>query len=173
MHKSFLVLLACAISSCGDAGTSPGDQTLGPLVFEIEYINFAWGFTYLGKALFEDRNLYSYNPGAEGIKVLYHEDEQYTASELASKYRHRRVVLGTLSADTLLYMGQLVSGVRVGDNSDTTMSGADQGTVVYSVYRFRADESRYERVTLRVEGDWAFHNRSEGAITLVELMRRL
>jgi hypothetical protein len=173
MHKRFLVLLACAILSCGDGGISPSDQTLGPLVFEIEHINFAWGFTYQGKAVFEDRNLYSYNPGAEGIKVLYHENEQYTASELASKYRHRREVVGTVAADTLLYMGQLVSGVRVGDNSDTTMRGADQGTAVYSVYRFWADESKYQRVILRVEGDWSYHNKSEAAITLVELMRRL
>ena len=173
MHKPFLVLLAFAVWSCEDGGVSPSDQIPGQVVFEIEYVNFAWGYAYEGKAVSEDRNLYSYNPGAEGVDVLNHPDEQYTASDLTSKYRRRKAVVRAVSADTLIYMKQLVTAVRIDDNSDTTSVGADMGAVVYSAYRFRADVSKYQRVILQVEGDWTFHNRSEAAVALVDLMKRL
>jgi hypothetical protein len=173
MHRLVLVLFACGLVSCQDGGINPDDRIIGPVVFEIEYINFAWGFTYQGKAIFEDGKLYSYNPGSEGIGVLHHADERYTAGELISKYEYRRTAVRTVSDDTLKYMAQLAAWVGVGDNTDTTMTGADMGAVTYSTYRYRADASKYERQILRVEGDWSFHNRSEAAIALVDLMRRL
>jgi hypothetical protein len=63
----------------------------------------------------DDRNLYSYDPGADGVEVLSHPDEQYTTGEMTSKY---------------------------------------------------------QRIILRTEGDWTFHNKSEAAIALVDVMRR-
>jgi hypothetical protein len=173
MQRLVLVLFACSLVSCHDGSVSPDDRTTGPVVFEIEYINYAWGFSYHGKVIFEADRLHTYNPGAEGIGVLHHADERYTAGELISKYGYRRTAVRTVSDDTLKYMAQLAALVRVGDNTDTTRTGADMGALTYSIYRYRADALMYERQTLRVEGDWSFHNRSEAAISLVDLMRRL
>ena len=173
MHKSLVVLFTLLALSCKDSGVSPTDQTFGCVIFETEYINWAWGYQYQGTVVYEDGSLCSYNPGKDSVAVLYRSDGRYTESELSSKYAHRSLFIRTISPDTLLLMRQLASGVKLGDFSDTTRVGADGGALEYSVYLFHAGSAKFQKMVLRVDGDWTFYNRSGAAVALVNLIQRL
>jgi hypothetical protein len=173
VNKSLVVLLSLLALSCKDDGVSPTDHIPGRMLFEIEYTNWAWGFTYRGTVVFDDGTLYSYNPGMDTATVLCHPDERYTEAELASKYSHHRLFVRTVSRDTLLLMRQLASEVTVSDYSDTTGVGADMGSLLYSVYEYRSDAERFQKKILRLDGDWTFYNRSDAAVSLTSLMRNL
>jgi hypothetical protein len=173
MHKLTIALMALLALSCKDLGVAPADQPLGQVIFETEYVNWAWGYAYQGTVVFEDGSLYSYNPGQDSVAVLYHANDRYAASELNSKYAHRKLFIRTISSDTLLLMRQLVSGVNLSSFSDTTRVGADMGAIAYSVYRYNSDSAQYHKLVLRVDGDWTFYNRSAAAVALASLMQRL
>jgi len=167
------MILAVLLLSCKDSGVSPPDGASGPVIFETEYINWAWGYAYEGTVVFQDGSLYAYNPGKDSVAVLHHSDGWYTETELSSKYAHRKLFVRTISPDTLRLMRQLALVVTGGTFSDTVNVGADMGAITYSVYQNLPESTRYHKSVLRVDGDWSFHNKSEAAIALADLIHRL
>jgi hypothetical protein len=142
------------------------------MFFETEYINYAWGFVYQGTMIDQDGSIFSYNPAKDTITVLYHTDGYYTEQELRSKYQHTKTYLRKVNEDSLKWSHKLATLVKVNNFSDTVRVGADQGGLEYSVYIYRAENNEYQKVTLRVEGDQAFYNKSESAIALVTWLKK-
>ncbi len=54
MHKLSIALMALLALSCKDSGVAPADQPFGQVIFETEYVNWAWGYAYQGTVVFED-----------------------------------------------------------------------------------------------------------------------
>jgi len=165
--------IAILIQSCEKNPVDGETQEDGKLLFEIELVNFAWGFAYQGEVIEEDGLVYSYNAAKDTNAVLYHADGFYSQQELAAKYRHARTYLKPIPPDRLLWSHMLAGSVRVGDFSDTTRVGADMGALTYSVYVFRPEISKYQKIELRVDGDYSYYNRSESAQLLVDWLKQL
>ena len=173
MKNRLVLLLAFLALSCNGSGVSPSNQDVGELLLETEFTNWAWGFQCQGKVVFQDGNDYTYNPGKDTMAALHHINEIYTEAELRSKYAHRQIFVRTVRSDTVSLIRKLAAEVTTGEFSDTTQVGADMGSVVYSVYVYRPQSANFERLILKLEGDWTFYNKSQAAIALVGLMRRL
>ncbi len=173
VKASFVVLCGILSLSCRESTVAPPVQTRSNVYFEIELVNFAWGYTYQGKEVGGDGNLYYYNPAKDTVAVLYHPDNLYTEQELQSKYQHGNAYLLPVMPDTLYWARNLANSVTWDHYSDTIGAGADMGSTTYSVYLYRPEQSRYLQVVLRQEGDWIFYNTSPQATQLAGWLKRL
>ncbi len=172
MHKINCMILTLLLLSCKDASVNDQSENLDEIVFESEYINYAWGFSYQGKMVQKDGSIFSYNPAKDTIPVLHHADGYYTKQELLSKYQHAKTFLRKIDVDSLHWANDLAIKVTTNDLSDTMRVGADMGSFVYSVYIYRPQNTKYQKIILRTDGDYTFYNKSENAITLVTWMRK-
>jgi hypothetical protein len=172
MNKVTFAVLALLLLSCRDSSVNDQSQDDYIVFFETECINFAWGFAYEGVMIEQDGSIYSYNPAKDTASILYNSDGYYAEQELRSKYKHSKTYLGKVPEDTLKWSHDLATKVTINDFSDTTRVGADMGSTEYSVYIYRSQNSRYQKILLRVEGNPAFYNKSESAIALVKWMKK-
>ncbi len=173
MYKISSITLMFLLLSCKDSSVNNKNQNAEKYFFETECINYAWGFVYQGTMVDQDGSIYSYNPAKDTGSVLYHDDGYYTEQELRSKYQHAKLYLGKVSEDSLKWSYDLATKVTINNFSDTTGGGVDIGEIEYSVYIYRPQTFKYQKIILRAEGNTIFYNMSESAITLVAWMEKL
>lgn len=171
MQKMVIIAFGLFLFSCKDTSVDQNQTGLG-MIFETEYINFAWGLAYQGKEIDQEGNIYTYDPGKDSASVLFHADGYYSQVELVSKFSHHKLFIGTVAADSLGWIRNLASTITMNEYSDTMRIGADMGSVTFSVYLYRASVGKYQRISLKVEGDVAYFNKSESAIALADWMKR-
>jgi hypothetical protein len=173
MTRILPAILAVVFFSCGDSSVNNQTQNGAGILFEIENVNYAWGFFYQGIMIDQDGGVYSYNPAKDSVHFLYNADEGYTVQELQSKYQHGKTYLKQVTNDSLKWARDAASQVTTNDFSDTTRVGADMGSIIYSVYIYRPQTNKYQKNVLKVEGDATFYNKSESAIALVLWLKTL
>ena len=171
MKQIIPILFAILLFSCKDS--SVNNNNAPGIIFEVETENYAWGIVYQGVMIDADGNEYSYNPGKDSISYLYHSDGYYTYQELKSKYEHFKTYIKKVPSDSLSWSHNLSTKVTTTDYSDTSREGADMGSSYFSVYIDRLGSGKYQKIILKVEGDWAYYNKSENAIALAGWLKRL
>ncbi len=172
MLRTFtFIFLLLQVVSCQQASFTGGDLVGSETLFEIELVNYAWGFAYQGTVIEKDGSMYAYNPGKDQTPVLSHADGYYADEELHAKYAHQRAFIRRVSPDTLQWLRSLAAAVTPNVFSDTTDARRDAGEVEYSAYIPRKATVKFEKVVLRVSGDFEFYNTSQNAFILATWMK--
>ncbi len=167
MKQIIPLLLALLLFSCKDSSVNNNVRNSNnSIIFEVEYVNYAWGYSYNGIMIDNEGKEYSYDPAKDTIPCLYHEDGFYTERELQSKYEHTKKFITTLRSDSLNWSHNLANLVSTTNYSDTTQTGIDAGITTTSFYIYRPQVSKYQKIILKIEGDFSFYNRSQSAVTL-------
>ena len=173
MKQIIPLLLALLFFSCKDSSVNEQIQNNSSnIIFEVEYVNYAWGICYHGIMIDNEGKEYSYDPAKDTIPYLYHADGFYTERELQSKYGHAKTYIKTIRSDSLNWSHNLANQVTTSAYSDITQEGADMGELTYSVYLFRPQVNKYQQVVLKLEGDSEFYNKSQSAVTLVAWLKQ-
>lgn len=172
--------LALGVMGCSDSegaggsggGGDGGNGSTGPLsqeyLFEIEYVNYAWGSTWVGIVIDRDGIVRAYNRNGEGWGPA--SDVSFSAGELADKYASEARVVGSLDVDEVQRQFDRVASV---DDSFTEPNWGcfDAGRFTYTVFHFDETTERYAPVVLREEGDRARANTSPGAEAVAAWLR--
>ena len=173
MKQIIPVLLALLFISCKDSNVNDQPQNnSNSIIFEVEYLNYAWGISYHGIMIDNEGKEYSYDPTKDTIPYLYHADGIYTEQELQAKYGHVKTYIKTIPTDTLNWSHNLANLITTTDYSDTTRIGIDMGSWTYSVYIFRPEVNKYQQIVLKLEGDSEFYNTSQSAVTLAAWLKQ-
>lgn len=164
-------LLLAALGGCTLSSTDtddPGiDQTF---VFEVEYVNFAWGLQWRGFYVDHEGDAWTY----ELSKPWPHADKPaFTEAELLEKYTVGRVKAAHVDGDRLREMFARVAEAARGALTDPVTRCADAGAVTFAAWRQDAAASRYTKLLLRQEGDVARRNTSAAAQELYTWLRAL
>lgn len=172
MKQIIPLLLALLLFSCKDSSVNNNIRNgSNSIIFEVEYLNYAWGYSYNGIMIDNEGKKYSYNPAKDTIPYLYHEDGYYSERELQAKYGHFKTYIKTIPGDSLNWSHGLATLVSTTDYSDTTHTAIDAGTATTSVYLYRPQKNKYQKIILKVEGDFEFHNKSQSAVTLAAWLK--
>jgi len=171
MKQIIPLLLTLLLFSCKDSSVNNQTQNNNNIIFETEYINYAWGFSYNGKMIDAEGKEYSYNPAKDSITYLYHADGFYTESELQIKYGHYKTYIKTISSDSLNWSYNLANLVSTTEYSDTIRKGVDAGALTYAVYLYRTQAGKYQKIILKIEGDYEFYNKSQSAVALAAWLK--
>ncbi|GAF89870.1 unnamed protein product, partial [marine sediment metagenome] len=121
------------------------------ILFEVEYINGAWGWVHNGRYIDNSGRLYNYylyedrwKPQRNGI---------YTESELFEKFNHSKEFVKQIDYNELTQMANLIPAASKGKLSDPVGVMADAGLLTYKGYLYDESENEYIEVILRVSGD--------------------
>lgn len=174
MKQIIPLLLALLFFSCKESNVNDQPQnSSSSIIFEVEYLNHAWGISYHGIMIDNEGKEYSYNPAKDTIPYLYHADGLYTEQELQAKYGHVKTYIKTIPSDTLNWSHSLANQVTTTDYSDTINVAVDGGISTYSFYIFRPEINKYQQIVLKLEGDYEFYNKSQSAVTLAAWLKNI
>lgn len=167
--RAFGLLSAWLAAGCVSSLVS-FDQSEQEYVFEVEYVNFAWGLSWVGIVIDRDGVIVAYDHSHDVWRP--ESDGSFTRDELADKYASEGRVVGTVDADELARQFARVANARDAfQESDATC--ADTGGLRYTVFRYDDASDRYAPVVLREEGDRPRANTSSGAAPVAEWLRTL
>jgi len=155
------LLLPLAAAACADPLTPPPP---GRFRFEVEYVNFAWGFSYHGYVVDEEGHVYSYDLG--DTQQQPPAGDEFSAADLEAKYAHRRALAGSVSAAEVQSRYARVGDALAGTLTPEQGVCADAGTTRYTALIYNQDTGTYRRLLLRQNGDVARTNTSPAAAEL-------
>jgi len=163
-----LVLSLTAVS-CAETLTPAPDP--GSVLFEVEYVNFAWGRSWNGFVLDAEGRVYAYDLGDTNLWPA--EGDVFAASELEAKYAHQRRLVTTVAATEAASRYARVADALSGTLTPPKGVCADAGTVRYSALLFDASAGTYRRLLLHQRGDVAQANTSPAARELYRWLEQV
>lgn len=167
-------LAAAALAASGAACSQViGGEPLEPgsVLFEVEYVNFAWAPTWYGFHVDRDGNVFRYR--LDDPRPTDAADEVFSEAELRAKYDQNRALLRTLPADEVLARYQRVDEAVAGPYTEPRGTCADAGGVRYSAMIHDPSTDSYRRVLLRQTGDVARANLSAAARELFAWLKQI
>ncbi|HYJ79726.1 MAG TPA: hypothetical protein VEW03_09010 [Longimicrobiaceae bacterium] len=164
----FVGALAFAAAACSEPA-GPGVPDTGSVLFEIEYVNFAWTPTWLGAYVDAEGQVFAFDRGGRP----WQGDEHPTAGQLAEKYAAGRRLVRSVGPGEAAGKAALISAASRGTLSERRGACADAGTVRFSAMVYDAAAGRYTRVLLHLHGDVAQTNHAPEARELYLWLRTL
>jgi len=169
MNKSNLLLVILFFHfSCVD---KQAEATLTSCYFQVEYVNYAWGFQHSGFTITPAGEIYSFNKPAAWVFAT---EGKLSAADL------KKNIAASVKADTLVnssdleYYRKLVLPASLGKLSQPVTQGADIGGYSYRVFiPDSADSSpNFREVYLSKDGDIEQHNLSPEAAVIVVWLKK-
>lgn len=139
------------------------------ILFQYEYVNFAWGISHSGWFLGSDGKVRAYNL-PENWKSI--DNLGYIASDsLLWNYNQCDSVLLELDLGALAQKNALIEQVMTGELSEIESMGADMGSRSYYAYYWDRRKENYKQLLLSATGDFNQSNTSIAAIKLSEYLK--
>lgn len=169
-----LVGMVLIINSCNNNSVIILETgSLPSVIFEVEYVNHAWGYVHYGYYIAKDGGVHSYDIAKSGESWSDTSQGYYTERELVAKFNHLDTLRMMVARDTILWSNELARLAQYGTYSDTIQQGADMGGLSFILYLYRQDIKKYRQIVLLLNGDRTFRNESQSAIQLVAWMNRV
>jgi len=150
----------------------PEHAVAGRYVFEVSYINFAWGYQHNGLFVDSTCGVYRYDYGPGDPVWMGGPDDTYSAEELATKYSPGRTYVGRVDIEELLAMQALVEPASRGEWAPGPQI-PDLGTTSWGAYLFDPEAATHRYVALASDGGSPGTNLSDEARQLREWLERL
>jgi hypothetical protein len=167
-----LIMQSCEWDYLGDKNTDdnslPKNQDY---YFEVQYLNFAWGYNHHGLYIDKDGNCFSYKFNSNVEPWQHKSDSGFTKVELENKFSQNKEFKIKIDDKTLNDKINLISLAKAGKLTDGQHICADFGAITYIAYEFDKKDSLYKPIYLYQAGDLAFKNLSVAANTLYRWLR--
>lgn len=157
------LVLPLAAASCAEPFTPPPP---GPVLFEVESINFAWGRHWGGFVVDADGKVYAYD--LSKTDLMPQQGDEFTAAELETKYARERRLVATVSAAEVASRYAAVGGTLAGRLSAPHGVCADAGITRFTALLYDASTGRYRRILLHQRGNVARTNTAPAARELYQ-----
>ncbi|MBS2097593.1 hypothetical protein [Carboxylicivirga linearis] len=163
---SILALLTACDKNNKNTQYTPINQRI---LFQVEYINYAWIYQHNGYLIDCSGNIYSFN-NPENWNFI---EDNGTISEVAMNEN-------LLSTDSIIYTlddanlenkQYKINHAVKGNISDLKCEMVDAGTIVYSTFTLNKRTHKYKQVILNQWGDCSRENSSAAAKDLYEWLR--
>ncbi len=156
MKKSiFLAILVILFHSCEkEKVTFRSAHQL--VLFQVEYINYAWGYSHNGIIIDSSGNAMHFN-----LPKNWHSSD--TASYLSVAYLNENLqqcdtVSVTIKKDTMLKYFSMLPEVSEGLLSKPVNTAFDAGTTTFTGYLYDSSINKYKAVLVKRTGDWSISN---------------
>jgi hypothetical protein len=170
MRLGKYAVLLCALAACNTETTGLNGST-GPVLLEIEYVNYAWTPQFFGFFVDATGDVYSYN--REGAQWAHRDATVVTEEQLTQKFSLKRVLVTTRDSAEVANVAARITQVNTTQLSAEKFVCADAGILTYRAYQYHAGSRTYTPVPLRMQGDLARQNTSQAAQDLIAYIRSL
>jgi hypothetical protein len=135
------------------------------VLFEVVYVNYAWGEQNTGSYVTREGEVYRYDNGSEVRSQVPLPDERTTYEAIAARYGVPELV-ATVASEELFAMHALVAAAQQG-SIDSSSPCRDAGENEYVGWLYDNASSTYSPVLLALDGDGAAGNSAPEAAQLV------
>jgi hypothetical protein len=157
------LILSCSRETCD----CKEDQ---PVLFQYEYINYAWGYRHHGFMIGADGTIHGFRQPAAWKE--YDSAGMISRDDLEFNLGQCDTLFGNVDQDSLCDYFDQVKDIRTGEIKDLGIYMADAGTGVLSAWYPTLSDSIYERVFLISNGDSNLKNTHEKAGDLINWLKK-
>lgn len=182
--SAIIVLMAVLMLSCSDgvgdntimgSPDDPGDQRVPAqgqeVLFEVSYVNFAWGYKLGGFYIDKRGDVFRFSRDNSDERWRPDDWAHISEQDLRDKYSVGKNRIGTIDLVTLTSMVDLIGEASLGEMTERIGRCNDFGGKSWVAYVQDAQTGDYEGINLYSAGDWAQRNKSLAAETLFEWLR--
>jgi hypothetical protein len=148
-----VIILASALSSCEKANVISKSQDI---LFQFEFINYAWGYTHLGIFIDVNGNILTYDlpekwnfPG---------DDQTLTQKEVLDNIAACKISQKKITTAELQKYINYIDNIAASKVTLPKNVAADAGTLSYYCYQYSENSSTYKRTIIKTEGDFECEN---------------
>jgi hypothetical protein len=141
------------------------------LIFQSEYINYAWGYNHNGWMLDNTGQVKRFQKSA---KWVFPDSLGYvSAADMQKNMAACDSVIAQISSNELaLYSEKAISCLNYNMTKPQNLM-ADAGEQIYAFYIYDFGGNRYKRVVLKMRGDWSQENLAPNAGGIVDWMEKI
>ncbi len=135
------------------------------IIFQFEYINYAWSFQHRGFLIDKEGKILSFEKPAGWI---FPENNSITTKDLINNLNKALKISGQVELKKLEEMTEIALGISNESLTKPENRMADAGTEGYYFFRLNSETRKYERTTLLQRGDWSQENKGKDADTVIK-----
>ena len=149
------------------------------ILFEIEHINYAWGYHHSGTYIDNEGNVFEYDHSYEGwySKTGYNPpdegDGSLTGQQLLEKIGDKKNWIGKIEKKELLDKIKLIPDASKGILSDPGRIAYDAGSTEFRAYLYLDAEDKYIPISLKKRGASSRENLSESGKKLYQWLEQV
>ncbi|PSK83156.1 hypothetical protein [Prolixibacter denitrificans] len=170
MRRALLIFIVLLLTGCDHVPSdNPRYALRQKVLFQFEYVNYAWGFQHRGWLINSSGELHCYNlpdnwnfPDSTGT---------ISATDMEQNLQNTDSICYQINPEVLKAKFLLLPLAAKGPLSDPVSEMADAGSAVYAGYILDQSTNRYERILLQQLGDIRIENRSQQAHELYEWLQ--
>jgi hypothetical protein len=166
---SILLVAILAFNGCMKENCGYDPEANQPVLFQYEYINYAWGYRHHGFLIDSDGNIKGFLQPEKWIfpdstGMLKKVDLEYNLAQCDTSF-------GKVDRDVLHENFNKLGDIREGKIMDNGIVMADAGTGVLSGWYWNAKAGKYESVFLISNGDYSRVNTHSSVKDMVEWLK--
>ncbi len=157
---AFLTFLALAATACEDDEFRIS-YVKQPVLFQVEYVNYAWGYSHSGIIIDSAGNVRHFN-----LPETWHSPDStgyLSEHDMNQNLAQAGEPLIMVGKDTLMHYFRKLDGAASGKLSDPYSRMFDAGETVYSGFFYSPLERKYRMILVKRQGDWCVDNYSREA----------
>ncbi|MCU4164674.1 hypothetical protein [Carboxylicivirga caseinilyticus] len=167
LFSIFTFFIIFLLTSCQkDTEILPNNQRI---LFQVEYLNYAWVYQHNGFLIDCSGNIYYYNNPSEWNFIeddgTFHEEAMNENLTFTDSITH------SIDNYEIIDKAAKIYQASIGPISDLKCEMADAGTIVYSAYILNNRTHKYHRILLKQSGDCSRENLSQAAIQLYQWLQ--
>lgn len=164
-----LLLSALSFESCKE---KPHIINLEQVIlFQMDYINFAWGYHHHGFMIDSDGRILTYeNPE----KWNFADDNLIlTEDQIAENISMCRILPERIPLETLNKYSSYINNIAGSKITARRQTGADAGTLQFICYKFSGNSMMYKGFLIKTEGDFTEENLNFYSKKVVSWMKEI
>jgi hypothetical protein len=141
------------------------------IIFQCEYINYAWGYQHVGWIIDSSGSVYCYN----NPEVWYYTDSLglINSTEMDSNLLRTDSICYKIDKVELTSKIALIKKASKGNISEQVNEMFDAGATTFYTYIYDEETKSYKQILLKQTGDWRIDNTSTEAVELYEWLSKL
>ena len=140
-------------------------------LFDVFYINYAWGYTLKGFYIDKNGDVYVYDHGNQPWSPADKNSQVLTKEDLLEKYKNAKQAASVTKVELNKYAA-MISVVEKGA-IERSQQGFDMGSQTYLAYNYDVKTNTYKPILLTSEGDWLEKNTEPAAQVLVNWLKSI
>lgn len=144
------------------------------ILFEIHYINYAWGFQDQGLIIDSLGNIRVFNLSTKSVKWNFPDQQGYISRvDMDNNVNLCDSIVKKLNKDSLSFYVSKIWKASKGKISEPKYVMFDAGITNYSAYIFDEKTNRYKKVLIKIWGDTSVDNDAPEAEEIYQWLKRI
>jgi len=168
---SGIAILIIVSSACKKDNSKPSNSINQKVLFQVEYLNYAWGYRHYGWLVDSDGNVCHFNQPKHWN--FCDSTKSISSDSLISNLSQTDSIYFKIGQDVLKSKSALIQSTALGEITKPEQLMFDAGITQYSCFTYNSEKKIYTKVLIKQIGDTQCENTSTSAVELYTWMQSI